>query len=169
MSTDILQVTGQPIIWASGGQTYDLSLGGLANAAARQGEKGDFGATMARTYAIELAVDTAVAPTLGSTYDLYFGPSHSSSAAVDNPGGMIGVDFAYTGVKAAEISESVPQLDFIGSLVLVDVANEVQRANFTYAPRLRYGAPVLVNNSGQTTGSDAANKVRFVPIIDQAQ
>jgi len=168
MTTNILQVTGVAITWASGGD-YVISLGGLANAAARQGAKGDFGATMANSYSVELAVDAATAPTVGGTYDLYFGGSHSSVAGTDNPGGMIGADSAYTGVKTAEISESVPQLDFIGSLVTVDFANIVQRAYFTYTPHLRYGAPVVVNNSGQTSGLDAENKVRFVPIIDQAQ
>jgi len=170
MTTNILQVTGVPIVWASGGVgDYEISLGGIATTAARQGAKGYFGDPMARAYSVEFAMDTATAPTVNTAYNLYMGLSSQSGLADGNPGGLLGIDSAYTGIATAEISESVSQLDHIGSLVVVDVANKVQRSHFVYSPSLPYGCPVVVNDTNQTSGKDAAARIKFIPIIDQAQ
>lgn len=181
MPNTILHKTGTPIVvadatdWPVGGahgfgnDDYQLDLTSIANAAARQSAKIDFGATRARLYAIAVGLEFAVAPTAGSVVEFYLSPSASATAGTGNDGGAGGTDAAY---KAAEEAEWKKQLIHIGSLVCTADATtvvQIQHLGF-FTPPERYGSIVVVNNSAQALHSDAVEMfVALIPIIDEVQ
>jgi len=170
MTIDSLVVTGQPITWAATGGSYALTMTGVATAAARQGEKGYLGTAWASEFLVEFAVDTAgVAPDVYERYELWWGPSVSSVSGTLNPAGLNGTDSPYTGIGSATIEESKQQCDLIGSLTVVDEADTVQRTYFSYSPKAPYGCPLFVNKTDQSVGTDSSMRVRFIPLIHQAQ
>lgn len=180
MATEILVKTGTPVVWAdttdysstnSGyTRTHQLDLTSIANGAARQGAKADLGATRAARYAARLAVELNVAPTAGNEIQVFWSASFSATAGTGNDGGASGADGAY---KAAEETEWVKQLIYIGSLVVTADATttvQVQTINSMFLPPTRYGSPVVLNVSGQAFFSDAVEMFfALEPIVDEAQ
>lgn len=180
MANEILQKVGTQKVWADAtdfdndpfADDYQLDLTSLASAAARQGAKGDFGATRAGQYAVFLSVEIDVAPTSGLTVEVYFGPSPDVTAGDENPGGLTGADAAYTGTAGDSLDDSVKQLDFIGSLVCTADADPVMQTQLVgvYSPKMRYGSPVIYNKSGQAHVGDATQSyLMFQPIVDEIQ
>lgn len=170
MASELLLKSGTAIEWSDGGSDYDITLDSLASTEARQGAKGDLGdggTTWAPEYNVQFLVDTGTAPTVGGTVDLYWAASGSATTAAQNPGGTSGSDAAYTGIGTAEISESVPQLQYIGSLVVVDVGTTEMITNFVMSAPTRWGMPVVVNNTNQTLGT--GQYVKLIPIIPEGQ
>ena len=172
---------GTPIIWADSAdfnpagasslgttENYQLDLTSLADGTARQGTKGDLGATRAGMYAAFLRWETGTAPaSTGVTVDVYWSASTSATAANDNAGGCSGADGAWPGDSNED--EWAKQLILIGSLVLTADANTIQIAciNREFQPPTRYGMPVIDNNSGQSAESDAVEMAFYlVPITE---
>ena len=180
MATEILTKIGAPIVWAdttdysSTGSGYtrtdQLALATLATGAAREGTKGDVGATRAAKFAVHVGFELDVAPTAGNVIEVYWSSSASATAGTGNAGGAAGADGAY---KAGEEAEWVKQLTFLGALVCTaDAATVVQRQciNDAFVPPQRYGMPVVYNRSGQALeGDDVEMYVALVPIIDELQ
>lgn len=181
MPNEILHKTGTPIViadatdWPSGGahgfgnDNYQIDLTSLANGAARQSAKIDFGATRARLYAVRVGIEVDVAPTAGTLIEFYLSPSASDTAGTGNDGGASGADGAY---KAGEEDEWKRQLVYLGALVLTaDAAPTVQIGTIgLITPPERYGSIVVVNKSGQALEGDAAEMfIALVPIKDEVQ
>lgn len=159
---------GTPVVWKNSGGDYAITLGSLANNAARQGAKGDLGdPNFADEYVAELVIETNTAPTAGNTFELYWAASRNATAGSENPGGASGTDAAY---KAAEEDEWKKQLEFIGTLVVTNDASTVQRQIVgKFRPSYRYGMPVVVNKSGQTLNTSNTNHAVTVtprPVTD---
>jgi hypothetical protein len=145
--------TGTPISWKPSGGDFALILTSLANAAARQGAKGDLGAFWAQRWAVLLTTSLAVAGTNGNAVEIYWAASFSSVAGTDNPGGASGADASF-GTPA----EYKLQLLSIGSLAIVNNAGTgIQKYVTEFCPPTRYGMPVIVNSSGQALGSTAGD------------
>lgn len=175
-TNQVLQISGTPIVWAdttdysstnSGyTRTAQIDLTSLANGAARQGDKVDFGATRAARYAVFVGVELDVAPTAGTVVEFWLSNSFSATAATGNDGGASGADGAY---KAGEEDEWKVQNLFLGAISLTnDAATTVQRAfvGFVSVPN-RYGSPIVVNKAGQAFEGDAVEMyIALVPIID---
>jgi len=180
MPNEVLVKAGTPIVWADAtdfdndpfADTYQMDLTGLATANARQGAKGDFGATRAAKYAVVLNVEIDVAPVSATTVEVYFAPSVSSIAASGNAGGIIGADAAYTGTAGDSLDDSLKQLDLVGVLVCTADADPAEQNQLiaVYSPPTRYGSPVVYNKSGQTHVGDATHAyLLFEPIVDEVQ
>lgn len=177
MANEVLVKVGTTKVWADttdyggGDRDYQLDLTSLADGAARQGAKGDLGATRARRYAVHVWIEMDVAPASGATVDVYWAPSAHATAATENPGGTTGSDAAYTGTAGDSLDDSLKQLDFIGACILTaDAATVVQRFTFVYSPPLRYGMPVIDNNGGQAMEGDAVEMAfKLIPIVDEIQ
>lgn len=129
----------------------------------RQSAKIDLGAHWAPIYDVYFQSEVAAAPTTGNTIDLYWSASDSGTAGTDNAGEASGTDAAY---KTASVTpQYAPQLIFVGSLVLSNDAGgsnagtNTQQAVFSFAPPLRYGQFIVMNNSGQTLSSNAGSHV----------
>ena len=180
MTTDILIVEDTPTVWADstdydgdgGTRTHQILLAALASTAARQGAKADLGAVRGQIYAVTLRVELDVAPASGTRVGLYWNASPSGTAATANAGGCSGSDAAYTGSASDSLADSIKQLDLIGNLICTaDAATVVQQQSWMYFPPLRYGSPVVWNEtSGQAfEGDDIEMSITFTPLNNQSQ
>lgn len=153
--------------------TYDIDAVTLADAAARQSIKWDWGATRPIAFKVRQTVELSADPAAGGSIDLYAYESHSATAAVGNTGGCSGADGAYTGYSGHTLAESLKQLDYIGSLI-TGVQNDTDGVVIgrvgVYSPTARYGGIVIVNNSGIALHSDSIEAaVLFEPIVTEIQ
>lgn len=171
MANEILIKTGTPLVWKAAGGDYAITLASIAVNAARQGVKGDLGATRAARWSVQLFTNLDVAPTPGDVIELWWSSSSSAVAGTENTGAASGVDAAYTGSAAGSVDETKHQMDYIGGLILTPDADAVtQSQQFVFFPLLRYGMPVLVNKADQILeGDDDVHRVVLTPIIDEVQ
>lgn len=149
----------------------EIDLTSLADDAARQGAKFDFGEHRALEYDIRAAFEFAATPTAGETVELYLAPSQSSTAANGNPGGVSGVDAVYAGYSA-NLDEALPQLQLIGRFVAtVQATATIQKAWCgVFSPPSRYGSLVVVNRIGAAFHSDVIEShVVFDPVVPEGQ
>ena len=156
----------------SGSRTSaQLTLNGLANNAYRQGAKVDLGALWAPVYKVRAALEFAATPTAGNAVEFYWAPSHNSTAQNGNPGGVSGVDAAYTGYSA-NASASIRQLDFVGAFICTSMATAtIQQAEVgILMPGERYGSLVVFNDSGAAMHSDDVEwNIVLDPIVQEVQ
>lgn len=162
MANEVLQKYGTATTWTSSGGDLAMTMTSLASASARVGASKDRGATRSRKMQFEVQVDFASAPTKGTTVDLYLMTSSDNS---NWDGGTAPSDAALGSV------DTLPQLVFVGSLVVDDITTPNQRATFEIENAARYIAPVIHNNgTGQaltSTGTDQI--VKMTPIVDEIQ
>ena len=140
----------------TGATDVQLSLSSVANSAGRQSAKVDLGNPRARLYSVIASIEFDAASTVGSTVDFYWGPSTIATAATGNPAELTGSDAAYTGTTGGSLSQSVPMLQYIGSLILADdVAPQTTVGPVgIFTPQERYGMLVVVNNGGEQLEGD---------------
>lgn len=150
-----------------------LTLASVADAAGRQSDKVDLGATRAAEYGVYGCVDfTGETPTAGQTVDYYWAPSPSATQANGNVAGNSGADAAAPGGALGSITldEFVKQCQYIGSLVIHDGASVQNGFVGKFAPTDRYGQLVVVNNSGGTFEADDVEMHQVLtPIVDEVQ
>lgn len=153
--------------------TDDIDMVGLTADQAREGVKIDLGAVRATSYYVRMAMEWATDPVSGQTVDLYWGASHSGTAAVGNPGQLTGVDADYAGYDTLTLAEALKQLIFIGSLIAGanNTADGIQLGTIgVFSPPTRYGILVVHNNTDDTFHSDSVEMaVAFDPIILEIQ
>lgn len=160
----IRRATASEITCRSSGGSFALSLASVANNAARQGAKVDFG--FVQEYAVILEAELAATPTAGNPIELYIGPSNSATVGTDNPAGLSGTDAAYTG-QSSNLADSVKQLQYIGDAIVSALATSTVQRIYVgrFAPIARYGCPVVYNKAGSAFHTSDANCVlRFIPI-----
>lgn len=135
----------------------------LTNARAWQGAKIDLGARRAANYAAYLSIVTGASATAGGTYQLYWSASPSAAIATDNPGGHTGIDGVF---RFDQETNALAQCEYIGALTVTTNAATAQSAVVGVIPgRLRYGAPVVRNNTSATANStNTESKLILVPI-----
>jgi len=171
MANEVLVKTGTPIVWKAAGGDYAITLASIANAAARQGAKGDLGANRAARWSVLVEINMDVAPAAGAFIEFWWSASPSAVAATQNTGACSGADAAYAGSAGGTVDQTKYQLQLIGSLVLTPDADAVvQRQEFAFMPLQRYGMPVLVNKGGQALeGDDDSHSITLTPIVDEVQ
>ncbi|MHC4526418.1 MAG: hypothetical protein ACYS29_00965 [Planctomycetota bacterium] len=186
MANDLLVTTGQQILFNVAGSYSPATLNNLelgtatdvafdltsvAAAAAEASAKADLTATWAPQYAVHAAIEMAVAPVTGTTFDFYWAPSVNSTAGAGNPGYVSGSSAAYTGTPGT-LAEGLAQLMYFGTMVMgADATGTIQMAFVgVITPPTRYGCLVVVNNTAQATHSDVVEQaVSFTPIIPEVQ
>ena len=139
-----------------GGDTDQIDLTSVADTAARESAKIDFGASRARIIYVYAAFEFAATPVAGEVVELYFAPSISATASAANPGGVSGSDGAYTGTSGSTLAESVLQLQKIGEFICTDDATGTVQISYvgSFIPPTRYGTIVVKNESGAAFHSD---------------
>jgi hypothetical protein len=155
---------GTAKVWASSGGDYLYTATSVANDAARQGGKGDLGASWAREHNVAYETKMTSAPSNGKFIEIYWCESTSATAGTDNPGNLSGADGSVSNPDEIKL-----QLTYLGALPLSNATGTgVQRKNFSLFPRTRYGFPVSVNKGG-VAHSDTAADHKFVvtPIRDE--
>lgn len=143
----------------------------VTNGSYRQSTKADLGALRAPAYKVRAAMEIGATPTAGNVISAWWAPSQSATAGTGNAGAVSGADGAYTGYSSNPAA-SVLQLDFIGNFICTAQATgTIQVAEIgILVPSERYGSLVLLNGSGATMFTDAAEiHVVFDPIFDQVQ
>jgi hypothetical protein len=152
-----------------------LTLAGVTDAAGRQSNKVDLGATRAAQYSVFGAVDFTgenPAPSGTGSIDYYWAPSASVTQGTGNVAGNSGADADAPGgaVGSPSLDEFTKQCQLIGSLAVHD-ASAVQVGYVgTFSPKERYGQMVVVNNSGGTFEADDVEAHTVMnPIIDEVQ
>jgi len=171
MANEVLVKTGTPLVWKAAGGDYAITLAGIAVNAARQGVKGDLGATRAARWSVQVFINMDVAPTAGDVIEFWWSASSSAVAGTDNTGAASGADAAYTRSAAGSVDETKVQMDYIGGLRLTPDADAViQSQKFVFFPLLRYGMPVVVIKADQALeGDDDVHRLTFTPIVDEVQ
>lgn len=182
---DSLKLTvGTPIILADttdhapatannlGTRTDQIDLTSVANGAARQSAKIDFGANRSPLWNLAAAVELAATPTAGNTIEFWLAPSNSGTAATANPGGVSGSDAAYTGYSS-NLDASIKQLMFLGAMTVTAQATgtvQIDMAIAQFSPPERYGTLVVYNKSGAAFHSDMVEtSIAVTPIEHQVQ
>lgn len=153
------------LTFKSSGGDAAITLASLANGSGRQSVKLDLGSARKERYRVKACFEIAATPTAGNTVDLYWAPSTSATAGTDNPANVTGTDAAYSGYSS-NLTASIRQLLFIGSFVCTAQATSTVQKGWvgTFAPPLRYGSLVVVNNSGAAFHSSDTNiEVVLVP------
>lgn len=171
MANEVLIKSGTIIRWEAAGGEYVITLASIAVNAARQGAKGDLGATRAARWSVLVEINMDVAPTAGDIIEFWWSSSPSAVAATQNTGACSGSDAAYTGSAAGTVDETKYQLQYIGGLVLTPDADAVvQTQEFVFFPLQRYGMPVVVNKADQILeGDDNDHRITLMPVIDEIQ
>lgn len=146
----------------------EMSLLNLADTAAVQSAKFDFGAVRAAKYVVTVCIEFQVAaPATGDLVEFYLAASGQSGAAVGNPGYVTGADGAYTGTPAT-LAEGVAQLARLGVLrVSADIEFQIADV-IVFSPTHRYGTLVVKNESNVTICDTdiIESAVVFTPIVD---
>ncbi len=168
MPNEVLLKQGTPKVWKASGGDHALTLTSLADDAAREGVKGDLGATFGRLVLVTLEVKMAVAPVAGNIVEVHLGWSTNDTAGSDNPAGLTGADAAY---KAAEEDEWKVQATWGMNLILTADGSSVKQLQSQIVPALaRYPCPLIVNKAGQALSSTAGDHIlTMTPIIDEIQ
>lgn len=148
-----------------------FTLSGVANGAGRQSAKVDLGATRARGFAVDLAVDfTGETPSATGYVELYWLPSPVSTAANGNVAGNSGADGAAPdgALGSVTLTEFKNMAQFIGTLRTHDGGVvQVGCVNPYFQPTHRYGQLLLVNSSGDAFEADNVEMACwFTPIED---
>lgn len=148
-----------------------MTMSSITNGNGRAGAKGDLGATRSPVYSMSVEIKAgATGPTAGLTYDIYWCSSPSGTAATSNdgPDGVFtGSDVGLTAPDSNELGALLPVM----SIPLVNTNDEIFRMTRQFIPPLRYGFPVFVNSSGQTTSTTGTDHdITIYPItVNTAQ
>ncbi len=179
MANKILIGQGTQLVWANAGDygnspvadTEQIDLTSVAVGEAREGAKGDLTALIARRYAVTMRIEFITDPVVGETVDLYWGASLAAAAGTANPGNLTGADADYAGSVGSTLAQTLPQLQFLGRLICtLDNEPVVQQATFIVELPLRYGIPVVVNNTSDIFEDDAVEmSITFTPLEDEIQ
>lgn len=161
-------MAGTPKTWSTTGD-YTITLTSLANAAGREGGKGDFySATYGLPEELEVRFETAVnaTATQGNVVELWIGESDNATAGTDNPGNLTGADAGLSNPDELKL-----QCNLVGALALSNArTTSIQKQRFKYYPTARYLIPLVVNLSGQALHATAGNhKIVITPYYRQVQ
>jgi len=152
--------------WKSSGGDYAITCTSLADAAAREGAKGDLGAAWARRYEVTFEFKLTSAGANGTEVELYTSQSDSATAGTNNEGNATGADAALS--NPAETKQLMTP---IGSVPVSNaLGTGTQRKKFEFCPTSRYQIPVVVNRAGVAFSSTAADTIIvFKPLEELIQ
>lgn len=147
--------TGNNILSDGSLTTVDLTLDeagtGLANLAAVNSDKLDFGSVLPLKIDVMAALEWFAAVVADNSVNMFWAESAHSSAGIGNPGFPDGVDGVYTGAgDGGTDEEAVVNMIDIGAMITeTHTAGHVQIAKIgSFVPTMRYGQLIVVNNSG---------------------
>lgn len=166
---DVRVATGTAITWRAAGGTYAITLASIAAAAARQGAKGDFGASRAENWVARLTLNMDVAPVNGAGVELWMYTSDSAVAGTNNTGAASGADAAYSGSAGGGVATTKLQLQYIGTMPMTADADGVTQVweSRPFTIPQQYGGPIVVNATAQALeGDDDIHRIDFYPLED---
>lgn len=167
MTTRLIHsLEGTHVKWADSGADLVLTFKGLATTAGRQGAVKNFGTTarpIKHRWVCSVHFDTATAPVVGETVDIYW--KSGDGTDFDNDDG--------TGDAALSSTDKLKNLLFLGSIVVDEAAADVpMQASGIIWIMGSQGMPVIHNNTADTLDDDTAPTDSFfelIPLPSQAQ
>lgn len=188
MANEILVKTGTQLVFADHGTDFaggaaktsievsgtdvQLDLTGVADGAAREGDKFDFGATWAKGGRFMAALEFAATPDSGGYVNLYIAPSPISTAANGNVMSIDGADAAAPSGDGT-LAELLAAIGAVAATFPTtdDPTGVVQVINGAeFFPTARYGIPIVENQAGAAFHSDAVEiHIVWIPNVDEVQ
>ncbi len=160
MPNEILQKPNSQINWGPAGATYAMTLANMLNNVGREGVKHDFGAIHATRWRCYYRTKSQVAPTFQDVIEVYMAYSHDDATFDGEHGGADG---------ALASVEQLPNFQLIHVHSCRNNAAS-QNSGSIFHVQTRYGAPAIMNRSGQQfTNVQADHELIFEPIIDEIQ
>ena len=148
-----------PTLGQPSGTDADLDLQAATTGIAVQSAKVDLGSVnLDLEWKVRAYIETFSAPTAGGTVDFYLNWSTSATAGTDNAANASGADAVFQGYGADTASgiEALPQLQYIGSLVVTaDIDLQVGDVG-VFIPKDRYCSLIVVNNTSITLAATDA-------------
>ncbi len=144
-----------------------IDLTGVAATAARQSNKtADLGAAWPGWWLLGAVIENETAPAAGGTVDFWWAGSPNAAAGTGNPGGATGADGVYA-------VAGLPQLMFLGSLVVQNLVLNINTAIRKFWMPYRYGSLIVVNNTSTAFRSTAVamdeTHITLTPVIPDIQ
>jgi len=144
-----------------------IDLTGVGAAAARQSTKiTDLGAAWAAGWILAACIEHEAAPIAGGAVNFWWAASPNATAATGNPGSVVGADGAFT------VGGTV-QLEFIGSLIVLNQVVNIKTKVGFLRPSYRYGSLIVVNNTSSAFRSTAVamdeTHITLTSLIDELQ
>jgi hypothetical protein len=128
-----------------------------------QSDKFDLGEPHADEYEMFTEITTVGAPTAGLSYDFYLSQSVDNTNFAGNVAGATG-DY----MTPTTINNFLPQLNWLGSLMVFNSGGTTQRQSFVIRPVTRYAAFVMYNGT-DTAVQSSGSKITLTPLIPQFQ
>ena len=178
-------IIGTPIVLADstysptgtnslGTRTDDLDLTNITARTAEQSARFDFTANIDVEYVLAACLEWGTAPAAGETVDFHIGYNNADNTT-GWPGGLVGgeVSADYAGYSS-NLTDSLKQLDFLGSMVAtvqLSGTPQIDTSISTFTPRDRYGVLVAHNQSAADPLVNHAvqQAVRITPLTMQIQ
>ena len=172
-------ISDTAIVWADfagdygdaiAGTEKQITLAALGIGDSREGVKADMlidGAHLPQRWAVLVRIEMDVAVVDGDAVHIYWAASPSVTAGTLNPYLITGADAEIATPTAGFLG----QLQYIGSVSLTTaIATNVHQATFITTIPLRYGSPLVFNDTTQAfEGDDVEMVVAFYPLVDEAQ
>jgi len=171
-------ISDTAVVWADfagdfgdavAGTEKQLILAALGIGDSRQGVKADMfvNSHLPQRWAVLVRIEMDVAVVDGDGVHIYWAASPSATAGTLNPYLITGADAEIATPTAGFLG----QLQYIGTVSLTTaIATNVHQACFITTIPLRYGAPVVFNDTTQAfEGDDIEMFVAFYPLVDEAQ
>lgn len=131
-------------------QNKQLDLTGLAAVGgAREANKADLTSRWASLWATYACLEFETAPADGGAVYFYWGASPSSTDGTGNPGGLTGLDAAFT-----DTSGNLAQMQRIGSLIVKNTVINIGKVGL-FTPHFQYGTLLVVNQASTALRSTA--------------
>ena len=150
------------------GTDVQLDMTSVANGAAREAAKVDFGVSRASAFSVIASFEFAATPTTGEVVELYWAPSPIETAANGNIMSIDGVDAAApSGIGT--LAELVAASQLIGNFRCTNDATPSVQTSVVgiLVPTERYGILIVKNESGAAFHSDAVElHIVFNPITE---
>lgn len=167
------------VIWAhhaddygdiiTGGTEKELDLTSLGIGDSRQGVKADMfvNSHLPQRWAVLVRIEMDVSVVDGDGVHIYWAASPHATAGTLNPYLITGADAEIATPTAGFLG----QLQYIGTVSLTTaVATNVHQATFITTIPLRYGSPLVFNDTTQAFEGDAVEMcIVFYPLVDEAQ
>ncbi len=114
-----------------------------ASGGARESDKLDLTTPWVELWTVDACVETVVAPIDGGRVEFYWAASPNATAATGNPGGLTGVDAAFT-----DTTGILGQFQWIGNLLLRNNVINIGHVG-VFSPIFQHGILAIVNQGNQ--------------------
>lgn len=166
-TVDGFYIAGTPVVWKDSGGDHPMTLGGLAAANAREGERHDFGAGAKPAFFRWTArTQFAVAPTQYTGLEIAFGLWDDEATPGDAWGELAGTDTGYS--TAAGIAKR-DALELAGVVAArTSAVGPFIRGGYLFMPA-RYISPFAYNAANQALAAAGtyASLIRVTPYYSQ--